>query len=77
MEPEKKCFNIFSKVFHHNMQIMSRHHAEYKCILETHPMLDLHSCSKIEQRERRWKKLDINTHIGPSGGSFLASHKCN
>ena len=25
---EKKCFEIFSKDSHHDMQIMSRHHAE-------------------------------------------------
>ena len=31
----KKCFKIFSKDSHHDMQIMSRHHAEYECILET------------------------------------------
>ena len=30
----KKCFKICSKDSHHDMQIMSRHHAEYKCILE-------------------------------------------
>ena len=34
-EARKKCFKIFLKDSHYPMQIISRHHAEYKCILKT------------------------------------------
>ena len=34
-ERRKNCFNIFSKDSHHDMQLMSRRHAEYENVLET------------------------------------------
>ena len=68
---QKKCFKIFPKDSHHDMQIKSRHHADYECILETRTIqffTSIHA-HKLTAKvwnlpgwdELGWKKYDPNS----------------
>ena len=62
----KKCFKIFLKDSPHDMQIMSRHHAEYKSILETRKIqyfTSIHA-QKLTMLSAIWVLHEIKKRFG-------------